>query len=491
VPRLLSLVVPVVLLALALPSGAGAATAFTAGNGVSPAIAVGSDGTGHIAWQTDPIGGPNQVQYCRAAAGASSCTGLQTLDFPQPTGRSPVGRNDSTQIFAPAPSKVVLSATCFSCGTAGDATDRTFRWISNDNGATFGAAEEIGSTLNVDGQGALLAGDALALPDGGRVGTMPGGATPQTYAGFFTNFSPSVVAVPGTNQILAADNDLESIKFGVFDGPGLTPIVTDIAVADPKTQESETDLVAGPSGVFLTNRQFVPNNEHVIIRRYDPAAHTFGPGHAIEGADPIDNSAINPDSYEDAGGRIHVVYRSNFDGGRLRYLRSDNGGATFSPGENLAAKEDFRDPRVAADPTGHGFAVWRANGQGPIRVIALDPQFEGGRVPEREATGTVAGATLAVAAPKGCVLRGSSFKVTLKIKRKKRKGSLFVKVNRADFFVASKRVKTDKRAPFVQRVTVDPARASGSKLVLRVRAFIKVRHGKAPKKSIRTTVTIC
>ena len=64
-------------------------------------------------------------------------------------------------------------------------------------------------------------------------------------------------------------------------------------------------------------------------------------------------------------------------------------------------------------------------------------------------------------------------------------------MRRADFFVAAKRLKTDRTAPFVQRVTVDPSRASGSKIVLRVRAFIKVRHGKAPKKSIRTTVTIC
>jgi hypothetical protein len=491
VPRPLRFAALVVTLGLAAPATTGAATAFTAGNGVAPAIAVAADGTGQVAWQTDTVGTADQIQYCRVPAGGSACTGLQTLDFPHPAGKDPVAEDDSTQVFVPAPGKVVLAATCFVCGTAGDATDRTFRWVSTDGGVSFAAPEEVGTTVNVDGQGTLLPGDVLALPDrAGRVATMPG-APPQTYSGFFTNFSPSVVAVPGTNQILAADNDLESIKYGVFGGAGLTPMVTDIAIADPKGDESETDLIAGSSGVFLTNRQFVPNNEHVLLRRYDPAMLKFGAARAVEGADPIDNSAINPDSYEDAGGRIHIVYRSNFDGGRLRYLRSDNGGVTFSPGQNLAAKEDFRDPRVAADPTGHGFAVWRANGSGPIRVVALDPSFEKGIVPEREATGTVAGATLAVAAPSGCVLRGSSFKVTLKIKRKKRKGSLFVKVRRADFFVAAKRIKTDKTAPFVQRVTVDPAKASGSKLVLRVRAFIKVRHGKEPKKSIRTTVTIC
>ena len=490
-PRLPLLAALAASLALAAPAAAGAATAFTAGNGVAPAIAVAEDGTGHVAWQTDVIGADDQIQYCGVPGAGAACAGTQTLDFPHPAGKSPVAEEDSTQVFLPAPGKVVLAATCFVCGATGDATDRTFRWISTDGGASFAAPEEVGSALNVDGQGALLAGDVLALPDrNGRVATMPG-AAPQTYAGFFTNFSPSVVAVPGTSQILAANNDLASIKYGVFDGPGLAPLVTDIAIADPKGDESETDLVAGSSGVFLTNRQFVALNEHVILRRYDPVTRTFGAGRAIEGSDPIDNSAINPDSYEDAGGAIHVVYRSNFDGGRLRYLRSDNGGLGFSPGQNLAAKEDFRDPRVAADATGHGFAVWRANGAGPIRVVALDPRFEGGRVPEREVTGRVAGATLAVAAPSKCVLRGSSFKVTLKVKRQKRKGSLFVKVRRADFSVASKLVKSDKQAPFVQRVTVDPVKASGSKLVLRVRAFIKVHHGKEPKKSIRSTVTVC
>ena len=73
-----------------------------------------------------------------------------------PAGKSPVAEEDSTQVFVSAPGKVVLAATCFACGAAG--------------------------------------------------------AAPQTYAGFLTNFSPSVAAVPGTTEILAADNDLESIK---------------------------------------------------------------------------------------------------------------------------------------------------------------------------------------------------------------------------------------------------------------------------------------
>jgi hypothetical protein len=164
------------------------------------------------------------------------------------------------------------------------------------------------------------------------------------------------VAVPGTNQILAADNDLESIKYGVFDAATLTPMVTDVAVSDPKTQESETDLISGPKGVFMTNCQFVPNNEHVLLRRYDPASRTFGPAHAIEGSDPIDNSAINPDAYEDASGSIHVVCCSNFDRGRLRYLRS---GAPTAPGR-FASWRSIRPSREASSPSARPRAPSRA-----------------------------------------------------------------------------------------------------------------------------------
>ena len=56
---------------LAIPAGAQAATPFTAGSGASPDVAVGSDGTGYVVWQT---GGENdQVGYCRVSAEATAC----------------------------------------------------------------------------------------------------------------------------------------------------------------------------------------------------------------------------------------------------------------------------------------------------------------------------------------------------------------------------------------------------------------------------------
>ncbi len=73
---------------LAIPAGAQAATPFTAGSGASPDVAVGSDGTGHVVWQT---GGENdQVGYCRVSAEATACNRTELLSFPGY--RSPGGR---------------------------------------------------------------------------------------------------------------------------------------------------------------------------------------------------------------------------------------------------------------------------------------------------------------------------------------------------------------------------------------------------------------
>ena len=61
-------------------------------------------------------------------------------------------------------------------------------------------------------------------------------------------------------------------------------------------------------------------------------------------------------------------------------------------------------------------------------------------------TASVSGATITFGLPKACVKPGKTFKVTLTWKRKKRKGNLFVKVIRADFYIGTKRVKIDKKS---------------------------------------------
>ncbi len=100
------------------------------------------------------------------------------------------------------------------------------------------------------------------------------------------------------------------------------------------------------------------------------------------------------------------------------------------------------------------------------------------------------GGTISLSGPKACVAAGGSFTATLSFKKSKKKGTKKVKVTTVDFYIDKKKVKTDKKAPFRQTLTVRNLKA-GSKHTLKGRATIKVRHGKSPKKSVSTTFSVC
>jgi hypothetical protein len=103
----------------------------------------------------------------------------------------------------------------------------------------------------------------------------------------------------------------------------------------------------------------------------------------------------------------------------------------------------------------------------------------------------VKGGKVTLTGPKGCIRAGGTFVATLKWKRQKRKGNLFVKVRRADFYIGAKRVKIDRRAPFRQTLRVRATSRRGSSIRLRARAFIKVKRGRSPKKSLYVTFRVC
>jgi hypothetical protein len=103
---------------------------------------------------------------------------------------------------------------------------------------------------------------------------------------------------------------------------------------------------------------------------------------------------------------------------------------------------------------------------------------------------SASGATIKLTGPRQCVPAGGSFTTRLTWKKQKRKGNRFVKVGRADFFIDSKRVKIDRKAPFTERLTVKNLKA-GSRHTLRARAFIKIKHGKPRSKSLVLAFAVC
>jgi hypothetical protein len=207
--------------------------------------------------------------------------------------------------------------------------------------------------------------------------------------GLFVN-KPSVVYNANLDRAVFAVSDLDTVKYAYrADG---TPTAaefnavgnwqTERLLPGPEGDNDETHLSSGPNGIFLTYKWFVPNDNRLGLRKFDPVSNTFSGPTYIEGADPIDNNSLDyPNHSQDASGRIHVVWRSLHDDGRLRYTRSDDGGATFTPVANLALKETFIDPIVEAGPTGTGFAVWNGIGESAIRVVPIDPQPEPARRP--------------------------------------------------------------------------------------------------------------
>jgi hypothetical protein len=111
--------------------------------------------------------------------------------------------------------------------------------------------------------------------------------------------------------------------------------------------------------------------------------------------------------------------------------------------------------------------------------------------PVKTATASVPGAKISFGVPNSCVAAGSTFKVTLTWKKQKRKGNKFVKVRRADFYIGSKRVKIDKKAPFTQTLKVTASAKKGSTITVKARAYVKVTKGKSPTKSISSKIKVC
>jgi hypothetical protein len=375
--------------ALACASPALAATPFTGptqGSGWD--LAVGSDGTGHAVWLTEEAG--DRVQYCRVPAGGSACDGESDL-ISFPTGAA-ANAQGNAQVFTPAANKVVILASCWQCGSGG-VTDRVFRWISTNNGVSFAAAVEVGR-IDLNGETSYLNTGDIGLGTSGTIfQAMDDG--PSTLevnlgGGFPFVYSPTTALVPGMSKAVYAVNDLDTVKYAVFeDGNAGAITAADLNTAGFWTtpnflpaaegDNDETHLSSGSAGVFLTYRYFDPNDNRVGLRRLDPVAETFGGPVHVEGPSVIDNnSADYPHHSQDAAGRLHIVWRTLYDGGRLRYRRSDDGGTTFMPVGNLAIRETFIDPIVEAGPAGTGFAIWGygAGGATTVRIVPIDPQFE-------------------------------------------------------------------------------------------------------------------
>ena len=508
---------------LALPGGAYAGTPVTIGPGSRPAVAVDPTGTAHVAYE---VAGSGRIGYCKLPRGATACTQSSVLG---------VSAAEGLNIFAPSATNVQIYGSSL-CGGNGSGV---VRFASIDGGITFGPAAcktpNTGMNLTggenlLDAQGRFLATDINVFESGFLA--FPALAAPNTASAVAQILTPgdssgegstgiSLAKAPG--RLVAATAYGEGIRYSVypFDADTASPAALNNAAnwtrdllipgANPNAVPSGA---SGSAGAFIAFNPDPSQLDHVVqVRKLDPATNTFGPPVVIDGT-ALDTAMSNVSLSEGGAGRLHLIW-SNGDVNEIRYARSTDGGQSFATLGRVAQNgSTIYRTDVAAAPDGQGWATFEnatsvvavpleptPDPVAPITPLPVaTPPPPGGAVPPtpvkpvssvKETKVSASGADLTFQTPRACVRAGSTFVVTLKFAKQKRKGNVFVKVFRVDFSGTGIKRTIDKRAPFRKTLRVKVGTTRGAKVSVRARAFMKVSRGKSPTKSIRASVTVC
>jgi hypothetical protein len=524
--RTLLLAAVVTAAALLLPAPVLAGTPFTIGKGQNPHVLVDPDGTAHVAWEDQNA---NTVKYCKVARGATACTSAATLSLPSGDAAPPwLVRGPGATLYVAMPRYV-----------AGE----TRLWTSNDNGATWppGTGTKIYSTPNTTDATEPLLGPTpgemtFASWNPGR--QIWGAAINGSEAGVSDSANPPnpgsiaslvydlAIAPTGAGGLVAVANNLTNTYWWSMTAGAEPSLSTNWSSAPTEIATLDTSRVAGgATGAFLwgvAGKYDGSDPRRVEIRKWTGSG--FGGATVLESGD-----GYIGDVHVGTAGAVGAIWRRNGDPHRLRFARSTDGGATYSV--NTIALEDglvMFGMDVALADDGNGFAVWQGKGTGvsnenEIRMANTDTVAEpatggsgGGTGPTpttttptplprlpvaprpattplavgRRVGARVSGATISVGLPRGCIPAGRPFVATLTWRKQRRKGNRFVKITRTDFYIGTRRMKIDRKVPFRQTLRI-PNPRRGQTYRFRARAFIKVRRGRSPKKSIVSTLRVC
>jgi hypothetical protein len=259
----------------------------------------------------------------------------------------------------------------------GDPPGGLYRFTSTDRGATFGAAEQAGTLDMYDavlGLGNMVWGVTDSSAQGGAFqsltlsGTPPGSALLTQLWGGDHPYGGSIGLIDIGTPLVIYANGSGAAQFRRYSGSGDYYDAANWTPAADIGSVSYPHLAGGPSGLFL----ITTNPDHTLVsRKWDGT--TFGPDVAISAG----ASAPSTHAFEDAGGRLHVVFERDGQGADLIHAVSDDG-TTWRSGTVTTATDpgdSFGDTRVAAAPDHIGVVVWRgvANGVAQIRVEAVGP----------------------------------------------------------------------------------------------------------------------
>ena len=495
--------------ALLLPAPALAGTPATIGEGKAPHLITESgNGTAHLVWVNATT---NQLVYCQVPRGAAACALTRSLTVPAVSGAP----DDAFLVRRSAMALTVVMPVT--------ATGRTYMWQSANNGSSWTGFQEVYGPLPDLGN----ATDPVLGPETGEI-TVPagpiyaakvnGGDIGQTADADLTGGGLTDLAVAGipANKLVAVGHAGTTAKFWRLTGtdPSLDGAWT--GAQSIPGEHSETRLASGSSGTFLMSGAGPTESRRTELRRWNGSSFNDAPIVLETGFGYINDVTVGPT------GAVGAIWRRNepSGGNRLQFALSGSGAAPYAV--STIAREEVvmssMDVSLAGDNA--GWAVYEGAGGGatsqirladttavPEPVPATPAPAPGGGTPPavlppatpgtttgaaqlKKTTVSVRGASITLSAPRGCIPSGRPFVASLSWRKQRRKGNLFVKVRRTDFLIGTKRIKIDRKAPFRQTLRI-PNPKKGQTYTLRARAYIKMRRGKSPTKSVRTTLRVC
>lgn len=478
---------------LALPTAAAsAATPVPLGPVASADVAVDASGAAHVAVSERETGA---VRYCHIPRAGTACDRQAVVPMPG----TAIGSAVHVQVSG---ATVLVTASRSTGEPDGDGPAIA---VSTDGGVTFAPGARLAAAQVLDGQQVIGPDGALwhGVMSGGYlnvVRTAFDGSTPTTServvfdgpgagvdAAGFAIADGVAVAVRPTEPMAFVTHVLGSgdpNTLAAWSPPGtVTPL--------PGRVLGQPSLAAGPKGMVLTAAERAGLDDMITARRWTGSG--FGAPVVVYRRTGGSNNADNGEVFADAGGRLHAVLTGD-NGSSLRYARSADGGATWSPAQVLTTSPDrsVLGGRGSAAPDGRGFAVAVRGEEG--FAIPLEPSAGLPGEPTVTTKVTEGDSELLLGLPKGCLPAGD-VRVTLsqkarKVKRRRSGRRVVVKVTRVDFSVDGRNVRTDRRAPFTQTLRL-AGLVPGSTHEVRARAFLKVRTGKQRTRSIRRKVKVC
>ena len=462
-----------------LAPAAHAGPPFTVGEGFAPHLVVDSAGTAHVTWRDET----RTVYYCRIQRGGRSCPRPTTLASPADGNTFLVyGAGSTLYLVQPDP------------GGA-----RTLLWTSPDNGLTWGPQQQI-------------------YRWGGGTGTAPPVFGPQPNQLTFASPDPSTTAwaaaVDGSESESEARATLsQTIGYdaqpaGTPDG-GMVVVANDLTSsffhrlppgADPSDpaawsgpavigRGAQSRVASGPGGTYMLTT-LGPANARQQIRKWNGT--TFGRPRSIS-----ENGAAN-DIFVAPSGAVAAAWRlSSRARNRLRLALSTDGGARFTL-QTIAIEDTvMADMDIALAPDNKGFATYEGRAAADasralIRVATTEPIIENVVSPDppsvKRDTARVRGATLQLSATGNCVRAGSRFSASVTARKRT---AAFAGIGRVDFLLGFRRAATDRRRPFLRRISLRKA-VSGRSYTLRARVRYRLR-GRATlaTKTLKLTIRTC